>query len=68
MTVKPTRITKTTATLIDNIFTNDNEGTHVNGILFNDLSDHLPVFTISKMKSYKPSGKNECYFTRLRHR
>ena len=66
MTVKPTRqLPKITATLIDNIFTNDNIlGTHLNGILFNNLSDHLPVFSVSKMKSYKPSGKNECYFTR----
>lgn len=47
MTVKPTRqLPKITATLIDNIFTNDNIlGTHLNGILFNNLSDHLPVFS-----------------------
>ena len=45
---KPTRITKFTATLIDNIFTNNLSRTeYLNGILFNDLSDHLPIFTIT---------------------
>ena len=45
---KPTRITKSTATLIDNIFTNNLSKTeHLNGILFNDISDHLPIFTIT---------------------
>ena len=64
MTDKPRRITKTTETLTDNIFTNDDKGTHLNGILLNDLSDHLPVFSISKINLHGPSGKNECYFTR----
>ena len=41
----PTRLTSYSATLIDNIFTN-NLSQHVfNGIVLNDLSDHLPVFT-----------------------
>ena len=45
---KPTRITKSTATLIDNLFTNNLSKTeHLNGILFNDISDHLPIFTIT---------------------
>ena len=46
---KPTRITaRTTATLIDNIFYNESRHNHLSGILFNDLSDHLPIFLISK--------------------
>ena len=46
---KPTRITKSTATLIDNIFTNNlNRTEHLNGILFNDISDHLPIFSITE--------------------
>ena len=46
---KPTRITKSTATLIDNIFTNNsNETGHQSGILLNDMSDHLPIFTITE--------------------
>ena len=43
---KPTRITNRSATLIDNIFTNAFEISHNSGILLNDLSDHLPIFTI----------------------
>ena len=43
--LKPTRITQHTATLIDNIFTNDTEVIDFtsNGIIFSDISDHLPV-------------------------
>ena len=45
---KPTRETKTTATLIDNIFTND---FNVNGLLLQvllitDISDHHAIFHI----------------------
>ena len=46
---KPTRIAKSTATLIDNIFTNNLSKTeHLNGILLNDISDHFPIFTITE--------------------
>ena len=45
---KPTRITTTSATLIDNIFTNSfNVSTTKNGILCTDISDHLLIFSIS---------------------
>ena len=44
---KPTRITNISATLIDNIFVNDLEECHRCGILYTDLSDHLPVFQIT---------------------
>ena len=41
----PTRITSSSASLIDNIFTN--YGKHMSsGILISDISDHLPIFTI----------------------
>lgn len=46
---RPTRITSTSATLIDNIFCNNaNDNSFVNGILYTDISDHLPVFCIKK--------------------
>ena len=47
---RPTRITCTSATCIDNICCNIllNNNTHVNGVLYTDISDHLPVFTISE--------------------
>ena len=39
---RPTRITSYTATLIDNIFTNNFHNHTTSGLLFNDLSDYLP--------------------------
>ena len=47
---KPTRITASTATIIDNIFINDIDINCINGILINDLSDHLPVFQVLPLK------------------
>ena len=41
---KPTRLTSHSATLLDNIFTNNPTRKILNGILLNDISDHLPVF------------------------
>ena len=44
---KPTRITKSSATLIDNIFLNlENESDCRSELLIDDLSDHLPCFLI----------------------
>ena len=40
---RPTRITDTSATLIDNILTNNNLTKYVSSILYADISDHLPV-------------------------
>ena len=42
---KPTRVTKQTATLIDNIITNIHEYSIKSGILYNDISDRFPIFT-----------------------
>ena len=41
---KPTRLTSHSATLLDNIFTNNPTRKILNGILLNDISYHLPVF------------------------
>ena len=43
---RPTRITSNTATLIDNIFTNNLNNLSVSGLMFCDISDHLPIFTL----------------------
>ena len=47
---KPTRITTSTATLIDNIFTNvfDDKATCVNRLVCAEISDHIPIFHIHK--------------------
>ena len=47
---KPTRITSSTATLIENIFTNNLEQSMSSGILYTDLSDHLPIFQVTHLK------------------
>ena len=44
--LKPSRITKDSATLIDNIFVNITEGKINSGLLVTDVSDHLPVFAV----------------------
>ena len=44
---KPTRITDTSQSLIDNIFVNLPSLCH-SGIIFSDISDHLPIFIICK--------------------
>ena len=43
---RPTRVTRTTATLIDNIFTNHlTEHRNVtNGVMVTKISDHYPIF------------------------
>ena len=55
---RPTRITRSTATLIDNIFVSQNLcGKYVSNILLNDVSDHLPVvctFTDLNMTKREP--------------
>ena len=45
---KPTRVSSTSCTLIDNIFSNNNSeaATSVSGIFYTDISDHFPVFHI----------------------
>lgn len=45
-TTKPSRITSHSATLIDNILTNNMENNIVSALLRNDIKDHLPVFVI----------------------
>ena len=52
---KPTRITSTSATLIDNIYVNNirHNTTLKSGILLEDFSDHLPIFcTLEFQKNF----------------
>ena len=44
---KPTGITNTSSTLIDNIFSTNFSNETTNGILYYDISDHLPIFMIN---------------------
>ena len=45
---KPTRITLSTNSLIDNIFTTCINDDIYSGLLINDLSDHLPIFIVNE--------------------
>ena len=61
---KPTRITSHSATLIDNLFSNDPDNHKFSGILWFDISDHLPIFQITNC-SLKPKTKSSVYHKRL---
>lgn len=50
---KPTRITATSATILDNIVTNV-ESTTIPGILVTDISDHFPIFLLIPTKNNRP--------------
>ena len=60
----PTRVTQQTATLIDNIITNMHEYPVKSGILYNDISDHFPVFNFYSMER----SKREKYTTVYRRK
>ena len=45
---KPTRVTYNTATVIDQIWTNNYTNLIKSGILYQSVSDHLPIFSIFK--------------------
>ena len=44
--IKPSRISDVSATLINNIFTNEAVNDISSGVLVTDISDHLPVFAL----------------------
>ena len=47
---RPTRVTATSATLIDNIFTNNlmDISHSLQGLFITDVSDHFPIFHVSR--------------------
>ena len=56
--LKPTRITTDSATLINNIFTNEIGNRVLSGLLINDISDHLPVFATLQNFSKENTQRN----------
>ena len=59
---RPTRITKNTATLIDNIFISQNWlGNYASGVLIDHISDHLP--SIATIKNLQLSKKEPVTIT-----
>ena len=61
----PTRLTSYSATLIDNIFTNNLSQNVLNGIVLNDLSDHLPVFAYFSGKTLTRDGENKVFIRKV---
>ena len=58
---RSSRITEYSATLIDNIFTNDLITDRICGLIINDVSDPLPVFCINKKNNYTSDCIEKCY-------
>ena len=55
---KPTRISSRSATLIDNIFSNNLQDENVfTGLLYTDISDHFPIFHIDYSNTMNTSEK-----------
>ena len=55
LVLRPTRITQHTATLIDNIFTNDIDiiDFSINGAIFSDILDHIFIVHLRNLKRHK---------------
>ena len=58
---KATRITQSSATLIDNAFVNSTNLVLKSGILLADISDHLPVFLLCKSNGREKSNEQMGY-------
>ena len=55
---KPTRITAHSATLIDNIFTNNTNVLSKNGLIISDLSDHFPIYSVIATDHHSKKGRH----------
>ena len=58
---RPTRISDHSATLIDNVLTNQLEPSSLSGIIITDISDHLPIFYIPGKVKQKIKYKKKTY-------
>ena len=59
---KPTRIDGQSSTLIDNIFSNIFDKKITSGLIYSDISDHLPIFLICNNEiTMKKSAKSNMY-------
>ena len=58
---KPSRITTSSATLIDNIFTNNIFNIQFSGLLCNDISDHLPIYCVVNQEGMNANLKDKVH-------
>ena len=61
----PTRLVSYSVTLIDNIFTNNLSQNVLNGVVLNDLSDHLPVSAYFSGKTLTRDGENKVFMCKI---
>ena len=59
---KPSRIDGNSATLIDNIFTNELQHDNISGLILNDITDHLPVFTTYEYKVKRRENHSNVHY------
>ena len=55
---KPSGITQYSATLIDNIFTNELTNQIISGLLINDISDHFPILSLTRSSPNRLNSLN----------
>ena len=55
---KPTRVTLRTATVIDHFWTNKYNSLGVNGIIYNQITDHFPIFSIFNINNQNKNTQN----------
>ena len=55
---KPSRITQYSASLIDNIFTNELTNQIISGLRINDISDHFPIFSLTRSSPKRLNSLN----------
>ena len=62
---KATRISSVSSTLIDNVFSNTIDRSVASGIIYPDLSDHLPIFTIVRSQQKQKEFSQNSSFRKL---
>ena len=67
---RATRVTGASATLIDNIFTNDYMNCKRNGIIYQNISDHFPIFSFFNYTDTEEMNNNNINnsFTKIKFR
>ena len=61
--IKPTRITPHSAIIIDNILTSQINDTLRSGLIVDDITDHLPIFTLYNLGNL-PQNKKHLFICR----
>ena len=60
----PTHISETSATLLDHIYSNSNPDLKECGVIYSSLSDHLPVFSLTKCPQNKDIPRSQTILIR----